>query len=511
MEAVFFQFLARELAEVLPGSRVEKVFLPAPNVITLALYIPHSREVPGCDGKKTLYLHARYGTGSYFLFLSAQKTAQPDRAPSAAMRLRKYLRGRRVARVVADWPGRRLTLVMAGEGPSLVLDPRGFPALTDRPTQPLEEDIPAVAWPPLEAVRDDPDIWQTHPQLSPGLRRRLAALPPETAKALYARLTEGAADGFYVESKQGEPDAVWPLAWPASPGKTTTLRQYPTAIEAATAFGAPLAFGEVSGREAAPESAAKTAGKRRLVRALARLAADEARMREYIARRSEADALAASLHTLDKQAKITRLSLPVADGDALELRLDPSLTVVQNMQKLYHLATKGERGLTAIAKRRGDLQDQKKYLQGRERSANTDSPVRTTPSAIKGVAANVYRTSDGFLALRGKNAKANDQLLRLASPFDLWFHAANGPGAHVILRRDHPGREVPRQSIEEAAGLAALASFASGAGTADVIVAKVGDVRRIKGAPVGQVSVGSILETVRARVDPALEILREPV
>ena len=126
------------------------------------------------------------------------------------------------------------------------------------------------------------------------------------------------------------------------------------------------------------------------------------------------------------------------------------------------------------------------------------------------MAAHVYRTSDGFLALRGKNAKANDQLLRLASPFDLWFHAADGPGAHVILRRDHPGREAPRASLEEAAGLAALASFAAGAGTADVWMARVADVRRIKGGPAGQVTVSRILETLRVAVDPALETLREP-
>jgi predicted ribosome quality control (RQC) complex YloA/Tae2 family protein len=507
MEAVFFRFLVRELFETLPGSRVEKIFLPAPNVVTLALYLPPRRPVAGCEGKKTLYLHARYGTGRFFLFLSPAKTAQPDRAPAMAMRLRKHLRGLRVARVVADWPTRRLTLVMAGEGPCLVLDPRRFPALAEAP-----EATPAVAWPPLAAVLGDPDIWQTAPQLSPQLRRRLAALPPDAAEAAYARLAAGVSDGFYVECRNGQPDAVWPLAWSETPGKpAATIRRYDTALEAAAAFGEPLAFGEVSGRAAAPETAAQSAGKRRLIRTRARLDADEARMRAFIARRAEADILAENLHRLDKHAKIPIISLPNPPNESMELVLNPALTVVQNMQKLYHLAAKGERGLVAIAKRRGDLQDAKKYLQGREQGTGADAPARTTPGAIAGVAANVYRTSDGFLVLRGKNAKASDQLLRLASPFDLWFHVADGPGAHVILRRDHPGREVPRRSIEEAAGLAALASFAAKAGAADVMVVRVADVRRIKGAPAGQVSVASRLETVRAKLDPALEMLREPL
>ena len=40
MEALIFRFLARELSEILPGARVEKVFLPAPNIVTVALYLP---------------------------------------------------------------------------------------------------------------------------------------------------------------------------------------------------------------------------------------------------------------------------------------------------------------------------------------------------------------------------------------------------------------------------------------------------------------------------------------
>ncbi len=504
MEAVFFRFLARELAEILPGARVEKIFLPAPNVLTLALFLPAGRVVPGCEGKKTIYLHARYGTGRYFLFLSGQKTVQPDRAPAAAMRLRKHLRGRRLARVVADWPRRRLTLVPAGDGPALTLDPRSFPTLGDAPDF-APTDAP---WPPLAAVLEDPEIWQAHPQLSPALRRALAALPRTEAEALYAKLASGTTDGYFVDFANEAPSSVWPVEWPAA-GQNRRQR-FDTALAAAATFGEPLAFGEVSGREAAPEKAAKAVGRRRLARALARLDADEARMRAFIARKADADAIAANLHALDKHAKITRLSLPADETEARELTLDPSLTILGNMQKLYDLAAKGQRGLTAIAARRRDLQDAKKYLQGRQRGVTACPSAGSAPAGIAGVAAHAYRTSDGFLALRGRNAKANDQLLRLANPFDLWFHVADGPGAHVILRRDHPGREVPRKSLEEAAGLAALSSYAAASGSADVHVVRVADVRRIKGASAGMVSVSAVIETVRAKADPALELLREP-
>ena len=507
MEAVFFRVLIRELAGVLPGARVEKIFLPVPNVFTLSLYLPSGRVVAGCPGKKTVHLHARYGTGRFFLFLSGAKTAQPDRAPAQAMRLRKHLRGRRVERLVPDWPNRRLTLVFTGDGPALVLDPRSFPVLAEAPAPDATPAEPG--WPDIETVTGDPDIWQAHPQLSPGLRRRLAALPRNERQAVYDRLQADAAEGYFLERKGGEPLALWPVAWPGKPQAGVETIAFPTALEAAAAFGLPLAFGEVSGRREAPEADAVAARVRRRQRALAKLDADEARMRAFIARKAEADRIAAHLHLLDKTAKIPKFFFTNDDGTETALTLDPALTILGNMQKLYHLAAKGQRGLAAIAARRRDLQGEKKDLQGREHAPASPQSAAGASGSLKGVAAHAYRTSDGFLALRGKNAKANDQLLRLANAYDLWFHVADGPGTHVILRRDHPGHDVPRRSLEEAAGLAALASYAAKAGTADVWLARVGDVRRVKGGAPGQVTVTRMLETLRAAVDPALESLRE--
>lgn len=514
MEAVFFRFLARELAETLPGCRVEKVFLPSPNVLSLALYMPPGRVLAGMDGKKTLYLHARYGTGRFFLFLSPQKTVQPERAPATAMRLRKHLRGRRVAGVLSDWPRRRLTLVMAGEGPSLTLDPRAFPALVDTPPAPAagDADTDRVPWPALDTILSDPEVWREHPHLSPSLRRRLAALPRDAAATMLARLQAPQPEGFFVEYRKGAPEAVWPVAWAGAaaggcPGPET--RAFASALAAAAAYGEPLAFGEVAGREDAPQKAARTAGKRRQERALAKLAADETRMRAFLARRAEADLLAAHLHALDKDAKMAQVSLPGPDDQPVVLRLDPALTVVQNMQKLYRLAAKGQRGLATIARRRGDLQSGKKDLHMPQQGASRPAEARQESGPFADVAANVYRTTDGFLVLRGKNAKAGEKLLRKANPFDFWLHVAGGPGAHVILRRDHPRREVPRESLLQAAGLAALASYAAGAGHAEVMLARVADVRRTKGAATGLVTIGALLETLRVAVDPGLETLRQ--
>jgi predicted ribosome quality control (RQC) complex YloA/Tae2 family protein len=71
-----------------------------------------------------------------------------------------------------------------------------------------------------------------------------------------------------------------------------------------------------------------------------------------------------------------------------------------------------------------------------------------------------YRSTDGYEILIGRTDHDNDHLtLRIAKSYDLWFHAADYPGSHAILRNPQR-REVPMNSILEAAQLAAKFSQA---------------------------------------------------
>ncbi|HZG53488.1 MAG TPA: NFACT RNA binding domain-containing protein, partial [Pyrinomonadaceae bacterium] len=67
-----------------------------------------------------------------------------------------------------------------------------------------------------------------------------------------------------------------------------------------------------------------------------------------------------------------------------------------------------------------------------------------------------YRSSDGYEILVGRAAKDNDQLtFKVARAHDLWLHAADYPGSHVIVRNPARGEDVPHRTIIEAAQLAA--------------------------------------------------------
>jgi predicted ribosome quality control (RQC) complex YloA/Tae2 family protein len=72
-----------------------------------------------------------------------------------------------------------------------------------------------------------------------------------------------------------------------------------------------------------------------------------------------------------------------------------------------------------------------------------------------------YLSTDGYEILVGRAAKDNDNLtFKIAQPNDLWMHAGDYPGSHVVVR--NPTRkEIPHRTIIEAAQLAGKFSQAS--------------------------------------------------
>jgi predicted ribosome quality control (RQC) complex YloA/Tae2 family protein len=102
-----------------------------------------------------------------------------------------------------------------------------------------------------------------------------------------------------------------------------------------------------------------------------------------------------------------------------------------------------------------------------------------------------YRSSDGYEILVGRTDRDNDHLtFRIAKSFDLWFHAADYPGSHVLLR--NPQRKpVPPRSVTEAAQLAAKFSQARAMGSVAVNYCERKFVSKMKGFAPGQVRLSS--------------------
>jgi predicted ribosome quality control (RQC) complex YloA/Tae2 family protein len=81
-----------------------------------------------------------------------------------------------------------------------------------------------------------------------------------------------------------------------------------------------------------------------------------------------------------------------------------------------------------------------------------------------------FVTKDGGEILVGRNNKENDYLtFKIARTDDLWFHAQDVPGSHVVLRRKEKKAEPSYNDIKEAAQIAAYFSKARGAKRVGVI------------------------------------------
>jgi predicted ribosome quality control (RQC) complex YloA/Tae2 family protein len=161
---------------------------------------------------------------------------------------------------------------------------------------------------------------------------------------------------------------------------------------------------------------------------------------------------------------------------------------------------RGKRGLGMLNERRDTLRRQIDALEKGELEPDAVLPRKNAGGRQKGrpePAAHPdsklyqrFRSSDGFLMLRGRNAKGNHEILNKAMPHDLWFHAEDGPSAHLVLRLEFPGQEVPERTMIEAAQLVGVKSWQRDGGQARVMCAVARHVRKVKGAAVGAVHVG---------------------
>jgi len=94
-----------------------------------------------------------------------------------------------------------------------------------------------------------------------------------------------------------------------------------------------------------------------------------------------------------------------------------------------------------------DLQQVKLELTGKEdkkQAKETFEPAK-------------FASSDGFAIFAGKNNKQNEYILKISSPNDIWLHAQDIPGSHVIIKSDRD-REIPETTLHEAVYIAAYYS-----------------------------------------------------
>lgn len=182
-------------------------------------------------------------------------------------------------------------------------------------------------------------------------------------------------------------------------------------------------------------------------------------------------------------------------GDETEIELNPASSPEANMEAYYKRYRKALRGEEKVRKRlaliENEMADIEVKIQKVDEAAAIDDIVDMSPISkqerVKQAAAVIgrrYLSSDGFEIVVGRGAKENDAVtFGVGRPGDLWLHARESRGSHVIVRRKEKGKPFPKRTIEEAAALAGYFSKSRNAEIVPVIVTERRYVARIKGSP----------------------------
>lgn len=207
----------------------------------------------------------------------------------------------------------------------------------------------------------------------------------------------------------------------------------------------------------------------------------------------------------------------------LKIKLDPTLTPLENAQAYFSRYNKAKRALddvpTLIKQTQNELDHLDLLASDLELAANwpeidevqgilIDKGLWKAPPGRRLGMTNSAPirliTREGFTIWVGRNSRQNELVtFGKGGGDDLWLHVRGVPGAHVVIKSE--AGAIPDHIIDIAASLAAYYSAKRADGKVQVDVTQVRYVRKIKGAAQGMVTYrNETTRTVQPRDEKAL-------
>jgi predicted ribosome quality control (RQC) complex YloA/Tae2 family protein len=178
--------------------------------------------------------------------------------------------------------------------------------------------------------------------------------------------------------------------------------------------------------------------------------------------------------------------------DDIEIDLDPRKSVQKNAEIYFDKAKLAKRKIEGLLKVMKQLKKEKIVrVEGKERSEERKKEWYDNFRWIK--------SSDGFLIVGGKDAKTNEQLIRKhMKNSDLVFHT-DITGSPFVLIKNPENKQIPEQTIKEAAEFCGSYSKAwkIGISAVDVYYIRPDQVKKEGGLPTGSFMIYGKREWVR--------------
>jgi predicted ribosome quality control (RQC) complex YloA/Tae2 family protein len=293
---------------------------------------------------------------------------------------------------------------------------------------------------------------------------------------------------------------------------TKTIRSGASASAAADAYFTSLlveqAFDNRAGAARA-ELRKKITHQKKLLKQLAQDLASHADAEHH---KHLGDLLLANLSTAKREGqRVVLVDYFAEDARSVEIEIDEQSTLPEEASRRFALYSRSKRAVKQITTRLETVRAQLAALNSRYESLEKIIAERDEAALEKFTAASApravvsgskgkpgkkekkipgtrrYVSSDGFEILVGRAARDNDFLtFKVAKPNDLWLHAADYGGSHVVVR-NATRKDVPHRTIIEAAQLAAQFSQARKDPKVDVRYTQRKFVSKSKGAAPGLV------------------------
>lgn len=264
---------------------------------------------------------------------------------------------------------------------------------------------------------------------------------------------------------------------------------------------------------------------KRCARTHQRIEADLQRTEDADRLRHEADLLQSVRNQVRRgQTHVDVFDWARTDAQTTRIMLDPSRTIAEEIERRYRTYRRLHAAEDRILQRFETIEQDKQALQQalHEVEPATDRALieaRVQDLERRGLIPRIHeaerirerarlpfreaRSSDGYRILIGRTARDNDTLtLKIARGRDIWLHARESSGSHVIVLRPRE-LPLPDRTLHEAAVLAAVYSSASKDVRVEVGWTERKHVSKPAGAPAGRVHVAS-MRTLVVPPDEAL-------
>ncbi len=304
-----------------------------------------------------------------------------------------------------------------------------------------------------------------------------------------------------IGSSDGAPAAVsaFPLRhleWQSCQSISRAIDKFVTSISGADAYKS----AKQPVQAAIDETKAKLSAKRASLQRSLRADSELERLRQ------SGELILAYQYTIEENQTELRAQYD-SDAPELVIGIDPDRNPLENAQDYFRRYDKAKGALEAVPALIAETRTELQFIEQLESDLmiasnwpEIDDVIQSLQSRghwqgkrLKGLGGGGRQgplrlvSRDGYVIFIGRNSRQNEAVtFKSANPQDIWLHARDVPGAHVVIRND--GRRIKDELIAEAAAVAAYYSKHRDNSRVQVDYTRVKYVKAIKGAGPGMVA-----------------------